>query len=79
MNPRYLAADGTVTIQWWGATQFVPEDEPNEFLPAGNPLNSVYLDGITVPMEHSTGYGLLISSAAAEALELAAVPARVLA
>ena len=79
LQPRYLAADGTVTIQWWGANQFVPEDEPNEFLPAGTPRHSVRLDGIAVPMEHQIGYGLFLSPAAAESMGLAAVPVRALA
>jgi hypothetical protein len=79
LEPRYLAANDTVTIQWWGANQFVPEDEPNEFLPEGQPLNSVRLAGTTVPMDHPLGYGIFISPAAAESAGLAAVPARALA
>ena len=38
-DARYLAGNDTVTISWFGE-QFVPENEPGEFLPAGSPLRS---------------------------------------
>ena len=79
LDPRYMATDGSVTIHWWGAKQFVAEDEPGEFLPSGTPLSSVRLDGITVPMDHQVGYGLFLSPSAADVAGLVPLPARVLA
>ena len=79
LDPRYLAADGTVALEWWGEDQFVPEDEPGEFLPAGTPLTTVTLDAVTVAQEHPIDVGVFLSTAAATKAGLDLVPARILA
>lgn len=76
-DPRYLAADGIVTIDWAGE-EFVPEDEPGEFLPAGPPLRTETVTGHLVPLEHSLSYGLFLSQDAASELGLVAQPSRLL-
>ena len=79
LDPRYLAANGTVTLDWWGEGQFVPEDEPGEFLPAGTPLRTVTLDAVTVSQEHPIDFGVFLSTEAAETAGLDLVPGRILA
>jgi hypothetical protein len=79
LDPRYVSADGTVTIEWWGQDQFVPEDEPGEFLPAGTPLTSVRMDADWVAQEHPVQFGIFLSPAAAAEAGLDTVPARILA
>ncbi|MET1051683.1 MAG: FtsX-like permease family protein [Mycetocola sp.] len=79
LDPRYFSADGTVTVDWWGAAQFVPENEPGEFLPTGTPLSTVTLDGVTVEQEHPTDFGVVVSTETASAAGLDTVAARILA
>lgn len=76
-DTRYLAADGTVSIDWHGE-DFVPEDEPGEFLPRGEPLRSVTLDGHLVHLDHPIDYGVFLHEESAEALGLEAQPSRIL-
>lgn len=73
----YLSADGTVTISWHDH-EFVPEDEPGEFLPAGEPIRSETLPGRLVPLEHWLDYGIFLSGETADRLGLDPVPARLL-
>lgn len=68
-DPRYLSADGTVTIDWAGEA-FVPEDEPGEFLPAGAPLRSETIDGQLLPLEHALDYGVMLNESIAAELGL---------
>lgn len=77
-DTRYLAADGTVTIDWHGEG-FVPEDEPGEFLPAGPPLRSHTVNGHLVPLDHRLDYGIVVTAETAAELSLVAQPSRVLA
>ena len=76
-DARYLAGDDTVTISWYGDT-FVPEDEPDEFLPAGPPLRSTTVSARVVPLEHRLGYGVFLSDAHAAELGLTVQPSLVL-
>jgi hypothetical protein len=76
-DARYLAADDTVTISWFGE-KFVPENEPGEFLPAGPPLRSATLPAHLVPLEHRLNFGVFLSDDAAAELGLAVQPALVL-
>lgn len=76
-DPRYLSEDGTVTIDWAGE-EFVPEDEPGEFLPAGPPLRSETIAGHLVPLDHALDYGVFLSRTAAADLGLDAQPSRLL-
>ena len=75
LDPRYLGVDGTVDLQWWGAEQFVPEDEPGEFLPAGAPLRSASLPAVFADPGHPVVFDLIVSPATAERLGLDVVPA----
>jgi putative ABC transport system permease protein len=77
LDARYLSADGMVTIDWHDS-DFVPENEPGEFLPSGKPLRSETLPGQLVPLEHRLDYGVFLSERAADALGLTAEPARLL-
>jgi hypothetical protein len=79
LDPRYLAADDTVTLEWWGEDQFVPEDEAGEFLPAGTPLRTLTLDGVTLAQEHPIDFGIFLGTEAAQSAGLQLVPARILA
>lgn len=76
-DAQYLSADETVTISWHGP-DFVPEDEPDEFLPAGDPLRSETLPGVLVPLDHWLHYGIFVSEDAADRLGLVTMPARLL-
>ena len=78
-DARYLAADDTTTIAWYGPDQFVPENEPGEFLPTGTPLKEVTLPASVVPLEHALTYGMFLSTDAAAAAGLVADPTIVLA
>lgn len=76
-DAQYLNADETVTISWHGP-EFVPEDEPGEFLPAGSPLRSETLPGVLVPLDHWLHYGIFVSEDTADRLNLVTMPARLL-
>lgn len=76
-DARYLAGDDTVTISWYGDT-FVPEDEPDEFMPAGPPLRSETVPARLVPLEHRLDYGVFLSDAGAAELGLAVQPSLLL-
>jgi hypothetical protein len=78
LDPRYLGTDGTVDLDWWGARQFVPEDEPGEFLPAGTPVRTASLPAVFADPGHPVAFDLIVGPATAERLELDVVPALVL-
>jgi len=75
LDPRYLGVDGTVDLDWWGAEQFVPEDEPGEFMPAGTPLRSASLPAVFVDPGHPVIFDVIVNRETAEQLGLEAVPA----
>lgn len=76
-DPRYLAADGTVSIDWHDEG-FVPENEPGEFLPSGEPLRSETMAGYLVSLEHRLDYGVFVSETTARERGLIARPSRLL-
>ena len=78
-DARYLGAGDTINLDWYGRDQFVPENEPGEFLPTGTPLRTESLPATLIPLEHTIDYGVFLSTATAEQLGLVVEPSRLIA
>ena len=78
-DARYVDGSSHLTLDWFGPQQFVPENEPGEFLPTGTPLRTKSVSATVAPLSHPIAFGALLSTETADDLGLVSEPSLLLA